>query len=315
MSDISIIRYSNKYIYSLKNVCLNNIPVMVSEKINKIDKELSSSYSYTSKQIKMSKRNNSRKNNNNNNNGWKKVARKKIFNGDKLNSFELIQRKINGTLNKLNKDNFNLIKNEIITITKSSENIEIILEYVINCLFKKAINQESYCYLYIQLYQEIINNLRDYTELITNILITRCNGYMDTISSSNSPELEDVENYDLICKILEKKKYIYGYSNFIVELFNKTIIKFSLLKIFIDKLFINILEKRGNTEYQLFIELNIDCIFIILTKINSEIIQGVDKQEIIKYFDCLQEYKTKTIINSKIKFKIMDIMGVFKKYS
>jgi hypothetical protein len=312
MSDISIIRYSNQYIYSLKNTCLNNIPDMVNEKIKKIDKELSSSYSYTSKQIKISKRNNSRKNNNN---GWKKVARKKIFNGDKLNNFELIQRRINGTLNKLNKDNFNLIKNEIITITKSSENIENILEYVINCLFKKAINQESYCYLYIQLYQEIINNLRDYTELITNILITRCNGYMDTISSNNSSDLEDVENYDLICKIIEKKKNIYGYSNFIVELFNKNIIKFSLLKIFVDKLFINILEKRGNTEYELFIELNIDCIFIILTKINSEIIHGVDKQEIIKYFDCLQEYKTKTIINSKIKFKIMDIMEVFKKYS
>jgi hypothetical protein len=310
MSNTNIIRYTNQFIYGFKNKNVEGISKTVENIISKIDKELAESYSFISKQTKLSKRHNHSKNN-----GWKKVARKKIFNGDKLNILELIQRKINGTLNKLNKDNFNLIKTEIITITKSSENIEIILEYVIKCLFQKAINQESYCYLYIQLYQEIINNLRNYTDLITNILINRCNDYMDTISSNNSSDLEDVENYDLICKIIEKKKYIYGYSIFIVELFNKNIIKFSLLKIFIDKLFINILEKRGNTEYELFIELNIECIFIILTKINNKIIDGDNKQEIIKYFECLQEYKNKTIINSKIKFKIMDIMEFLKKYS
>jgi len=296
----NITKYSNKLIYSLKHKSNKKIQKNIQKIFDKINNDLKSNIHFLQKQNKKNHKHNS----------WKKVSRKKIFNGDKLDSLDLLKRKINGTLNKLNKDNFTLIKTEIINIAKKYNEDEEVLVFIIDNLFKKAINQISYCNLYIKLYQEIINNLVSYRHLITNILIQKCNDYMETISSDKDNEFENNDEYEMICEIIEKKKYIYGYSQFIVELFNKGIIKFTLLKIFLDKLFINILEKRGEEDYVLFIELNLECIYIILTKISKEIFihENEINNSIIKYSECLSEYKEKTNLSSKNKFKIMDIL-------
>lgn len=303
MAENSITKYSNKLIYSLKHKSNKKIQKDIQKIFDKINNDLKSNIHFLQKQ---NKKNHNHKHKHN---GWKKVSRKKIFNGDKLDSLDLLKRKINGTLNKLNKDNFTLIKTDIINIGKQY-NEEEVLVFIIDNLFKKAINQISYCNLYIQLYQEIINNLGSYSHLITNILIKKCNDYMETISSDKGNNFENNDEYEIICKIIEKKKYIYGYSQFIVELFNNDIIKFTLLKIFLDKLFINILEKRGEDNFVLFIELNLECINIILTKISKEIYISRTEinNSIIKYTECLSEYKEKTNLSSKNKFKIMDIL-------
>jgi len=284
----TLLKYSREYIFDFKH---KNIHLINSEE-NKLLSEIL-------KQIQNNIKHKTKKNDKDNN--WKKKINRTnvVMYHDEIDK---ISKKININLNKLAEQNYNkILKN--ITEYITDENI---LEIFINNIFDKCLEQHNYCILYIKLLKEIYFTNSEYEKFAKCKLLEKSNNIIaNMLSTENFENL----NYNDFCNNNKIKNSNIGCFKLIGELFNNNIL--DNIDIIIDILnhILKDIEEIDNKEMK---ELYFDCLsnLIIITKknkknVNEDIIEIVEKIKSIK--------NNKTIIHSKLKFKIMDFMDKYNK--
>ena len=236
--------------------------------------------------------------NNNKSNGWRKT--KPIIGKPIKNDTDKIKRNINSLLNKISKNNFNIIFKQIITNLKDGD--DELFNYVIQNIFEKSIIQPFYCPFYVKLYLELIKFNTIFKKMITDI----CNNYFDMIKYYKQKLKENIEDtsYDTFCLIIKNKNKKKGFSQFIGELYLKGIIDLDSISKIISILINNIKTILIDNELDI-IENNIICLSELLNTIQSSIskIENIKEHlETIKTFS-----KNKNIIK-RLQFILMDLL-------
>ena len=236
---------------------------------------------------------------------------KTVFKKKDIGLCEQYNNEINSLLNKLSPKNFEKIKDSILEYyDKDDVTIEILKELIIstiNNIFSKAIMQPFYCPHYVKLLKILDEKFET-----NDIIDTKCNEFKDVINknvinksneSENSKEkTNEQKQYDDFCDEVKNKKTKEGYSQFIGELYNNSMIKYSTLEININSFFevleqeIGINSKSDNVEY----------LIICLCKLFLTIVKKLDKPNsriIVGKFKIIQKHD----LIKRLKFKIMDI--------
>jgi hypothetical protein len=304
LSQLNFLKYSKDEFYNYKDEVdiqlldvLNQKLTLIRDKISNNSKStIHNSFEKIDKKSKFSK-------------SWR--ISKTIFKKKDIGLCEQYNNEINSLLNKLSPKNFDKIKDSILDYyDKDDVTIEILKELIIstiNNIFSKAIMQPFYCPFYVKL----LKILDDKFET-NDIIDTKCNEFKDVINNSNKKSNDPGKNndkktneqkqYDDFCDEVKNKKTKEGYSQFIGELYNNSMIKYNTLEVNIN-IFFEVLEKEiENDSKSDTVEYLIIClcklfltISVKLDKPNSRIILGKFKN--IQKHDLLK----------RLRFKIMDI--------
>jgi hypothetical protein len=272
-----MITYNKKDFFQIKLTYKDEIPTILKEKLNKINAIIGKI----------------EKNPNKKNENWRKTKPKFIKKFDCKEEGE-----INSNLNKISPKNFNNIAKNIITIINKNKKV---LPLCIENIFKKAVNQPTYCEYYVKLFTIFIDNKFEIQDLINEKckLFTVLLEYK--LTSSESEEFD----YDEFCKSIKEKTYKNGFSQFIGELANYSLIDLSIIHENIDIFITNLEAKINEDPKNDFVEDNILCLSRILTTCKDKL---ENKAEIIAK---MEEFKSANIIK-RLKFKIMDLLDELK---
>ena len=237
-----------------------------------------------------------------NSNSWRKS--KPIIGKPIINDIDKIKRNINSLLNKISKNNFNIIFKEIITNLKNGD--DELFNYIIQSIFEKSIIQPFYCPFYVKLYLELIKFNDIFKKMITDI----CNDYFDMIKYYKQKLRENIEDtsYDAFCLIIKNKNKKKGFSQFIGELYLKGIINLDAINKITYILINNIKTILIDNELDI-IENNIICLSELLNTVQSSInkIENIGEHlKTIKKFS-----KNKNIIK-RLQFMLMDLLDNLK---
>ena len=214
---------------------------------------------------------------------------------DELKTFNKaeLEKKINGNLNKLTKDNIEPLS--IIIKAILEENKEILLDYTVKNLLNKAISQPTYCDLYASVYKKF------HSEESREIFDKLFKDLIDLLEDKFDNKTTDA-NYDLFCKNVKEKTRFIGLFNFITSLYHIKIVNRKTLGFYIDYLFNKLQNSTGEDS-----EKYTECLCKFLTKINDKKI-FTEKLVVLKE---LQNEKDR--ISSRYRFMIMDLLDLYKK--
>ena len=187
---------------------------------------------------------------------------------------------INSLLNKLTTENYKNIIQDILKLVQSH-----ILTYIIENIIQKSLLH----HIYIELYVELLNSINEKHNI--NILL---NKELNKIYSNLINEKNNSETYENLIKKNNNLDTISGLSILITHLEKKNNIQNNSKKIIND-----LLEKVDYNDLDNLFKIVL-CIFNII-KINTSL-----KSEYSDKLDLIKSNK----INSKIKFKIMDIQDI-----
>jgi hypothetical protein len=233
---------------------------------------------------------------------------KTIFKKTDLGLCEKYSNEINSLLNKLSPKNFDKITNSILEYyEKDDVTIEILKEliiFTINNIFSKAIMQPFYCPYYVKLLKILDEKFET-----NDIIDTKCSEFKDVINNTANKNVENTkkktdeqQQYDDFCDEVKNKKTKEGYSQFIGELYNNSMIKYSTLEVNINTFF-EILEQEIQKNSQ---SDEVEYLIICLCKLFLTISNKLDKPNsriIIGKFKVVQ----KNDLIKRLKFKLMDI--------
>ena len=299
LTQLNFLKYSKEEFYKYKEEqkielldVLNQKLDIIRNKINNNSKSsIQNSFEKIDKKSKFSK-------------SWR--ISKTIFKKKDIGLCEQYCNEINSLLNKLSPKNFDKISGNILDYyEKNDVTIEMLKELIfstINNIFSKAILQPFYCPYYVKLLK-----LLDEKFETNDIIDTKCSEYKDIINKSkdnvdNNEDINEQQKYDNFCAEVKEKKTKEGYSQFIGELYNMSMITFSTLEINISTFF-EILENEiiENSKSD-----TVDYLIICLCKLFLTIVDKLDKPNIriiLAKFKIIQ----KNDIIKRLKFKIMDI--------
>ena len=214
---------------------------------------------------------------------------------------------INSSLNKISPLNINETIKYIVEIPlKNNVDIKdytILINFTIENLFTKALEQPVYCPLYVSL----IENLKPLNDNVSTIIIDKCNKFKYIIkeTSSNSYSNSLNKSYEDFCKNLKDKSYKTGYSQFLGELFNNEIVTLDIIDENVQILFNNIEKKILENPKNQYIEENIICLCKLLLTINSsEYVKSLKPK--------LENIKMVKALPKRLQFMILDLMDQIK---
>ena len=195
-------------------------------------------------------------------------------------------KSINSMINKLTEINYDSLKPQIL----EKINKEYIIPYIVEGIFEKSILHHRYIHLYVGVLKDM-NSLLPKTQ---KELIKLFYKYHNILFNNRIIQ-DDKNDYQQLCDINKRTDNIIGFSLLITYLEKEKVVKGYIDKV-LEPFLNNLLIMENEVElYQLLLSFyNISSIyFTIIPK---------------KYLDILQELKEKSD-SSKIRFKIMDILG------
>jgi len=302
--------YTINFIDSLRLSDNSELPKQTITHIDNIDKELNKYFKFLldKKPYNSKKKYSDKKNFDNKKVGdssWRlKQKRKKIFSDDDGDEKSISLREINLTLNKINVNNYNKLKENIIVHFKDKE----LLSYIVENMFQKAVSQPGFCDIYVKLYKELISIEETTQGLVSNIISQKCDSYLDILGNGDN-EFNSEDNYDKICEIVKQKEYIKGYSQFIGDLHNNGIIEISKINLFINTILNNIEFNKQKENEKNNIEEYINSLYAIIECIGMNF-NNIDEYQIKK--ETFIRYSKDSDLTSKAKFKFMDISDLLK---
>ena len=309
--------YTVDFVDSLKNLGNYELPKETITIINNIDKELNKFFKFL---LDKKPYNNKKKYGGDkkfSDSTWrtKQQKRKKLFYKEgEDNEKNKNEREINLLLNKINMKNYETMKNTVI----KQYNTEELLEYMVENMFQKAVTQPGFCECYVKLYGDLIeieDGSKNY--LVSNIISQKCDSYLDIFENEeeNKSDFGDTESkdsdddYDKICAMLKQKDYIKGYSQFIGELYKKSIISIEKINLFVDTILKDIEKNKLNKENNNLIEEYISSLYTIIKCLGERFNQIENYQDKKNMF---KDYSKDNELTSKSKFKFMDICDLLK---
>tara|TARA_B100001094_G_scaffold325480_1_gene379903 strand:+ start:22862 stop:23653 length:792 start_codon:yes stop_codon:yes gene_type:complete len=212
------------------------------------------------------------------------IHKNKKYKKDTTEDTDII-KKINSLINKLTDVNYKTLKEEIIALIKK----DYIIPYIIENLIEKSILHHRY----IPLYVGVIKDIHSKNKL--HLIIKNCNQYYTKFFNQGIISTEK-SFYENLCAQNKNIDNIIGLSILITYLEKEGIIQGYIEKVLVP--FMNTINNQTTTDIE---------IFKMLTSFYN--ISEIYYKEIpSNYVQILQELKGKTK-SSKIKFKIMDILG------
>ena len=228
---------------------------------------------------------------NSNSNFWRKVKPSLI--PKDITEEEKLKNNITCLLNKLSPTNFENISKKIIDIIDTDYSI---IEHCVNEIFLKAVYQPVYCPYYVKMLLKFSEKHYE----IDSILAEMCEKFTNIINNSNSKKNNN-ETYDEFCDSNKIKQYKIGYSQFIGELYNKQLIVYEIIEIFIEELIDNIFTLYKENIEDFNIENNINSLCKLIRTCydkNKDIMKNKDRYNKIYELNLCK----------KLKFKIQDII-------
>lgn len=213
---------------------------------------------------------------------------------------------IRSKLNKFSNNNYESIKSFLEQIMTSGET-DFITEFM-DLLFTKAAAEEIYCELYARLLSELTQK---FPHLVTEISKIYSNFILIFQEARDIPDQETV-NYTKFLDAQIKKKFRYGYSHFLAEIYNKNLLPSDAIEVTIKA----ILESLSNIEKD---EKNTLLVEEYLASLHKIIItiQTVKQPPYPPYIENLLDALKKILdkpkeltvgYTTKARFKMMDII-------
>ena len=229
----------------------------------------------------------------------KQQKRKKLFANE--DGSQNAERDITLLLNKININNYDKMKKNILDKCKDKS----ILEYTVENMFTKAVSQPGFCDCYVKLYKDLMSVEDESNDcLVSNLISGKCDSYLDIFKSETKED--DLDEYEYH----KQKDYVKGYSQFIGELHNNQVIGINKIKLFIDSIIQNVDIHKNNAEMNNNTEEYINSLYIIIRCIGDKTSQIENYVEIQSKFE---KYSKDSQLTSKGKFKFMDICDLLKK--
>lgn len=225
----------------------------------------------------------------------KNVNFKKTNFETKLDEHEIVIDKIRNLLNKLTKNNYSDIKEEIIIQIKhfSYSRNNIVLINICKEIFNISSINKFWCKIYADLIVDLIQNF----EVMKEICNSNFNLFLKIFDKI---EIGDENDYDEFCKINKKNEKRRALSKFYTCLYNNNVLSKSQLNIVLDKLFS--LVKSEITEKKTVEEI-FENILIIAENIQEELSDG---DYIIDELKEIYVLLTETNVSKKMSFKLLD---------
>lgn len=262
---------------------LNNITIKV---INNIAKKVGSS-TYKKTPIFRKKRFE------NKNNNFKKTN----FEA-KIDEQEIIIDKIRNLLNKLTKNNYDEIKDEIIISIKhfsySRNNIVLIN------ICKEIFNISSINKFWSSIYADLTYDLITAFPIMKEICENNYNSFLTIFEKIEIGKEEDYDNFCKINNINEKRRSL---SKFYTCLNKKTVLSNNHIQQILNKLFTYVRENYELKECKGVIEEVFENVLIILDNLNEDLIENEKIIDELKEIFCLINENN---VSKKISFKLLD---------
>ena len=192
-------------------------------------------------------------------------------------------KEINSMINKITNTNYETLKKEIIQKIK----IDHIIPYIIQKLVESSMIHHIYIPYYVGILKEIRSSKKE------NILLRLCNKYHTEFFYENMISKDD-SSYEKLCSKNKNIDNIIGFSLFISHLEKEDIINNFIEKV-LDSYMDNLSSKEDIELYKMLVS------FESIAKIHYQIIPQ-------RYCIILNNIQ-KNSGSSKIRFKIMDILG------
>ena len=194
-------------------------------------------------------------------------------------------KEINSLINKLTDKNYEVLKTEII----QKITVDHIIPYIIDKLTENSITH----HIYIPLYVGVLKEIKSYKK--KHIILKICNKYHTEFFYETKVQSES-SSYEKLCSKNKNIDNIIGFSLLISYLEKEDIVNNFIEKV-LDP-FMKYLSSSSKNDVDIFKML---VSFESISKIHYQIIPK-------RYQDILNELK-KSTSSSKIRFKIMDILG------
>lgn len=213
----------------------------------------------------------------------------------KLDEHEIVIDKIRNLLNKLTKNNYNEILEEIIIEIKhfAYEKNNIVLVNICKEIFNISSINKFWCKIYADLVGDLISNFEVMKE-ICNSNFTIFLKIFDKINIGHE------DNYDDFCKINKQNEKRRALSKFYTCLYNNSVLSKNQITIVLKKLFI--LVKSEITDKKIIEEI-FENILIIADNIGEELSDG---DYIIDELKEIYLLLNKSNISKKMSFKLLD---------
>jgi hypothetical protein len=228
---------------------------------------------------------------------------------ENLSVVDKSKNEINSLLNKLSPKNFKRIIATILEFYEIDTEIDRdeLLNNTIDNIFMKAVMQPVYCPYYVK-FLKIIDEKYQKIHIINQKCIEFKSIIKPPLVNEEEISLSEKDKYDLFCKANKEKKYKEGYSQFIGELFNNSMINNSTLEQNIS-LFVEYLESSSEEDAKSQV---VEDLLICICKL-FDTVSNKEKNILQSYSQRVIDVKKKSELPKRLKFKLMDLHDLLKK--
>jgi len=295
-----------------------SLPDTIISKINNLVKELNINLNepistVNDKEYDQRYKKNNRRNRKTKPNDWERHPEFKVTTFEDKSEVEKILNNIRISLNKIANANYDthkdLILEHIKIITDGSEYQEIELATITNIIFKVVETNRLMNHLYAKLYGDLISQNDKFKELLIE--------YVDNYGARfvNIEYANPEDDYDTFCKQNKEKDNRISATSFIIELVKQELINKEYLSNYIQQFQESIeINKNIDNKKQSLEELT-DNIYFLVTDPITELQELGILNNIKDWVSNMTKLNVKdnVSISSRIKFKYMDIIDIWKK--
>ena len=301
---VTLLRYSQKEFYGVKDTLEGTLPQEVLTIISSISSESKFNHYRKDHRRHYHKRKQYQRE-------WRQCTPKSVIGLPAKTPEEKVNREVNSWLNKLSETNFDTIFQNLIKILKEN-NTQEIMKQTLNNIFDKAICQPFYCPLYVKICKRLIKLNAEVIRLIDQKCTRYCTMiHTMSLNGSNGTQVvqSDVpskQTYDDYCEQVKEKSKTKGFTQFIGELYMNAMVEKQIIDT-ISTLFVkNIHDGVSQSSLpSIKVEMDVMCLCTMLKTIQKNISEFHDYKETINDFSKNRD------LPPKCRFMFMDTYELF----
>ena len=221
-------------------------------------------------------------------------------------------------LNKMIKDNYDLVKDNIIEILENvldekvmDENTQNNIDVLSSTIFKTASSNRFYSEVYAHLYKDLM--LKYQNDYFKSYLLVAVEKYIDefnNLSSTNYSIADD--DYDALCELNKRVEEKKSFTAFITNLYKNGAMSDNKFALIVNNIVSNIQKYCSQEDTLLCIEQLVDNLSILVAEIKDEM-GGAKWGELSNFIEEMSESSKGDFatMSNKVIFKFMDMKELF----